>query len=90
MSFFDSHIQQGTQNQPIQQGTQNQPTQQDMRNALGDIKANPMSYLQSRGFSIPSGMNDPKQITQHLLRTGQIGGNKLQQVLRMIGAPGIR
>lgn len=90
MSYFDSHIQQGTQNRPIQQALQKQPTQQDIRNALGDIKANPMSYLQNRGFSVPSGMNDPKQITQHLLRTGQIGGNKLQQVLRMIGAPGIR
>ena len=30
-------------------------------------------------------MTDPKQITQHLLQTGQVGGNRLQQVMRMIG-----
>lgn len=74
MSFFDSHA-------------QPQQTPGDMRQAVGSIKANPGSYLSQRGYNIPDGMTDPRQITQHLLQTGQIGGGRLAQVMRMIGAP---
>lgn len=74
MSFFDSHA-------------QPQQTPGDMRQAVGSIKANPGSYLSQRGYNIPDGMTDPRQITQHLLQTGQIGGVRLAQVMRMIGAP---
>ena len=56
-----------------------------MRQEIGSIKANPGSYLSQHGFNIPNGMTDPKQITQHLLQTGQVGGNRLQQVMRMLG-----
>ena len=73
MSFFDSH--------------QTQQMPDAMQRDLGGIKANPGSFLHSRGYNIPDGMTDPKQITQHLLQTGQIGGGRLQQVMRMIGAP---
>lgn len=76
MSFFESHMQQPQQQMPA-----------EMQSALSGIKSNPVSFLHSRGFNIPDGMTDPKQITQHLLQTGQIGGGKLQQVMRMIGAP---
>ncbi len=76
MSFFDSHMQQPQQAQQM-------PA--DMRQALSGIKSNPASFLHNRGFNIPDGMTDPKQITQHLLQTGQVGGNRLQQVMRMLG-----
>ena len=66
-------------------GQQKQVTPDMMRQEAGSIKANPSGYLSRYGFNIPDGMNDPRQITQHLLRTGQVGGNKLQQVMRMIG-----
>lgn len=71
MSFFDSL------------GKQQQAP--DMRQEIGNIKANPGSYLKGKGFNIPSGMTDPKQITQYLLQSGQVGGGRLQQVMRMIG-----
>lgn len=77
MSFFDAH----------QQPAQAPQMPQGMMQAVGDIKANPSTFLQSRGYNIPDGMTDPRQITQHLLQTGQIGGGRLQQVMRMIGAP---
>ena len=73
-----------------QRPDQHQPTREEMQTEIGNIKANPVSYLHSRGYEIPVDMSDPRQITQHLLRTGQIGGNRLQQVMRMIGAPGMR
>lgn len=63
-----------------------QQPQMDMRQELGSIKSNPGSYLKGRGFNIPDGMTDARQITQYLLQTGQVGRNQLQQVMRMIGA----
>ena len=75
MSFFDS-----LGKQPAQQQAP------DMRQEIGNIKANPGSYLKGKGFNIPSGMTDPKQITQYLLQSGQVGGGRLQQVMRMLGA----
>lgn len=64
---------------------QNQVSPQDMRTEMGRIQQNPASYLKQRGFDIPSGMTDPKQITQHLLRTGQVGNQRLQMVMKMLG-----
>lgn len=66
-------------------GQQKQVTPDMMRQEIGSIKANPSGYLSRYGFNIPDGMNDPRQITQHLLQTGQVGGNRLQHVMRMIG-----
>ena len=76
MSIFDS-LGQRTQGQPM--------NQQTMQTEIGSLKADPGKYLQSHGFNIPAGMTDPKQITQHLLRTGQVGSPRLQQVMRMLG-----
>jgi hypothetical protein len=56
-----------------------------MRTEIGRIQADPGAYLQQRGFNIPNGMNDPRQITQYLLQSGQVGGGRLQQVMRMLG-----
>ena len=64
---------------------QNQVSPQDMRTEMSRIQQNPASYLKQRGFNIPSGMSDPKQITQHLLRTGQVGNQRLQMVMKMLG-----
>ena len=80
MSIFDSL---GNRAQQGQQGQQMNP--QTMQNELGSIKADPGKYLQGHGYKIPAGMTDPKQITQHLLRTGQVGSPRLQQVMRMLG-----
>lgn len=67
-----------------QQG-QAQPAQDDIRAEMGKIRQDPGAYLQQRGFQIPSGMTDPREITQHLLRSGQVGNQRLQMVMRMLG-----
>ena len=77
MSIFDSLGARAQQGQ--------QMNQQTMQTEIGSLKADPGKYLQGHGFSIPAGMTDPKQITQHLLRTGQVGSPRLQQVMRMLG-----
>lgn len=65
---------------------QKQVTPDMMRQEIGSLRANPGQYLSGRGFNIPQGMTDPKQITQHLLQTGQVSSGRLQQVMRMFGA----
>lgn len=70
------------------EGTGRQVTPEMMRTEIKTIQADPGAYLSRRGFSVPAGMTDPKEITQHLLRTGQVGGSRLQQVMQMIGSPG--
>ena len=78
MSIFEKLHQQGQQ-QP------RQISQDEMRTEIGRIQADPGAYLQQRGFTIPQGMTDPRQITQHLLQSGQVGQGRLQQVMRMLG-----
>ena len=77
MSIFEKLHQQGQQ--------QKQISQDEMRTEIGRIQADPGAYLQQRGFTIPQGMTDPRQITQHLLQSGQVGQGRLQQVMRMLG-----
>lgn len=69
------------------EGTDRQVTPDMMRREIGNIRSDPGTYLEQRGFRIPAGMTDPKEITQHLLRTGQVGGARLQQVMSLLGAP---
>lgn len=59
--------------------------QQAMQQEIGQIKAHPGTYLKDKGFNIPDGMTDAGQITQYLLQSGQIGGGRYQQVMRMLG-----
>ena len=65
--------------------------QEQRQRDIAEIKAHPKSYLREQGYDIPDGMTDAKQITQYLLRTGQIGTPRLQQVMSMFGGmPGKR
>ena len=78
MSLFDQLGQQsGQAPRPM--------TPETMRQEIGNIKNDPAAYLAQRGFNIPAGMSDPKDITVHLLRSGQVGGAKLQQIVRLLG-----
>lgn len=55
----------------------------NLQNALSQIKANPAQVLSQAGLNIPMGMNDPNQIINHLLQSGQINQSKLAQVQQM-------
>lgn len=44
---------------------------------------NPMMYMMQKGMNIPQGMNDPNQIVQHLLNTGQITQAQYNQAAQM-------
>lgn len=50
---------------------------------LNELKKDPSSVLKRAGYNIPSGMNDPRQIVQHLLQSGQVGNGRLAQIQQM-------
>lgn len=56
---------------------------------LSQIKENPVSVIGQR-FNIPDGMNDPNQIIQHLLNTGQVSQQQVSRVMSMQNNPIVR
>lgn len=47
------------------------------------IKSDPIGFLTQRGAKIPQGMNDPNDIINHLMSTGQISQQRYDQAVRM-------
>lgn len=70
-------------------GQPQQPNQQQameaMRRDVSEISAGPGAYLSARGYNIPEGMTDVRQITQYLLQTRQVGPPKLNEVFSRLG-----
>lgn len=55
---------------------------------LMQLKQNPFGLLQKVGFNIPTNLNNPQQIVEHLTKTGQINQaqlNQAQQMAQMFG-----
>ena len=49
------------------------------------LRNNPAAVLKQRGLNVPDGMNDPQQIVQHLISSGQVSNNALQAAMQMLG-----
>lgn len=50
-------------------------------NMLNEFRnSNPIDILNHLGYNIPSGMNNPQQIINHLLGTGQIMPAQMQRI----------
>lgn len=59
----------------------------DMKDIMGfynRFRSNPMQFLNQR-FNIPQNVNlsDPNAILQHLMSTGQVTQNQINQVMQM-------
>jgi len=51
---------------------------------LQQFRANPMQMLMQRKMNVPQNMaNDPNAILNHLLQTGQISQNQVNQAYQM-------
>ena len=50
------------------------------------FKQNPMAMLSQR-YNIPQNMNDPNQILQHLLNSGQVTQEQVNRVMQMKNDP---
>ena len=61
----------------------------DFMNLYQQFQQNPMQMLSKR-FNIPQNMNDPNAIVQHLLNTGQVTQNQVNNVMQMRNNPMIQ
>ena len=57
---------------------------QNPAQVLQQIKSNPAEFLKQAGFTIPTGTNDPQQIINHLLQSGQVQQSRYAQVMQML------
>ena len=60
--------------------------QNNFLTTLNQFKQNPMAML-SRKYNIPQNMNDPNQILQHLLNSGQVTQEQVNRVMQMKNDP---
>lgn len=56
---------------------------------LNYMKSNPMQVLAQR-FNLPKNMNNPQDIIQHLLNTGQVTQAQVNQAMQMRNNPMIQ
>ena len=58
----------------------------DIMTAITQLRSNPSALLAPR-FNFPQGMNDPNQIIQHLLNTGQVSQAQVNKAMQMRNNP---
>lgn len=56
---------------------------------ISQFKSNPMQMLASK-YNIPQGINNPQDIIQHLLNTGQITQQQVNGAMQMRNNPDIK
>lgn len=58
---------------------------QNMMGMLQQFKANPLQMLMQKRMNVPQNMmNDPNAILNHLLQTGQISQQQVNQAYQMV------
>lgn len=61
----------------------------NLLNMFNQFRANPMQMLQRR-YNIPANVTQPDQIIQHLLNTGQVSQQQVNQAMGMRNNPMIQ
>jgi len=59
------------------------PQQGNPMQMLSQLRSNPAGMLRQAGYNIPDGMNNPQQIVNHLLNSGQVNQGRLNMVQQM-------
>ena len=65
------------------------PNPMQMMQMLAQFKNNPMGMLAQR-FNIPQNIQNPQDIIQHLLNSGQVSQSQVNQAMQMRNNPQIR
>ena len=60
--------------------------QNNFLSTLNQFKQNPVAML-SRKYNIPQDMNDPNQILQYLLNSGQVSQEQVNRIMQMKDNP---
>lgn len=50
---------------------------------IQQLKANPIQFLQRAGFNVPSNLNSPNDIIQHLMNSKQITQQQYERARQM-------
>lgn len=50
---------------------------------LQQLRQNPAQMLRQAGLNVPDNLNDPNQIIQHLMNSGQISQQRYEQARQM-------
>lgn len=50
---------------------------------IQQLKANPIQFLQRAGFNVPSNLNSPNDIIQHLMNSKQITQQQYERARKM-------
>lgn len=53
---------------------------------MNQLRSNPMQFLMQRKYKIPAGMNNPQDIVQHLLNTGQMSQDQFNTLQQRVNA----
>lgn len=76
---------------PFQTQQTNNNTSQDWNALMGQLQANPMEMVRNAGYDVPDELNgNPQAMVQHLIRTGQVGGQMMQRIAPMLQRMGFR
>lgn len=54
------------------------------------LRQNPMQFLRQRGFNVPDNVTDPQAIIQHLMNSGQVSQQQMNQAQAMAQGFGLR
>ena len=64
------------------------PQQLSPTQMLQQLRSNPVSMLKQAGYNIPDGMNNPQQMVNYLLQSGQVPKARYQQAMQMLSRMG--
>ena len=60
---------------------------QDQKNPMElmqQLRQNPSAILKQAGYNVPENLNNPQQIINHLLSSGQVTNARLQGLINMM------
>ena len=57
---------------------------------LPQIKQNPLAVLQRVGLNVPANMNNPNDILNHLIQSGQVNQSQLDYAQKMAQTLGLK
>ena len=56
---------------------------------LAQLKGNPIGVLKNAGFNVPDNLNNPQEIIQHLMNSGQVNQSQVNQAQQMAQTFGV-
>ena len=71
-------------------GTAQQPQKMNMQDAMRQLQQDPSGMLKRAGLNVPNGMNNPQQIINHLMQSGQLPQSRLTMAMQMAQRMGLR